>query len=556
MSKNSWLKNTSANLIKILLIVAFWEAAIMFALSKLDLPSTFIAAVVDTITLATFSGVSIIFLIIRPEQQQHQKEMIESINFLGQELRAVGEIGIISAADLDGKIIYANDNFCKISGYAREELIGKDHRIINSGLHSKELFNKMWVNLKAGKAWQGKLRNVEKNGEFYWIHTYITPIYNNDGEIYKYLSFGFDITKDKAIEESFEQEKIKSVHLGRLSAIGEMAAGVAHEINNPLTVINGLLSLIDRKLKGQNLEQEIPKLQEIILKAQGQVFRTAKIVQGLREFSRSSDNLPFEMVSSKKILNAVGDLCSEKMYRQGVHLEIHDNGTDFQCNPIQIEQVLVNLINNSVDAIANLEERWVKIESISDGNFLEISVTDSGAGISKEAALNIMQPFFTTKEIGKGTGLGLSISFGIIKQHGGILYFDSLSKNTRFVIQVPLEEKSLINLIDFDDEIKKHEEWRIKIMNYLAKPNGRWEYEKVETSNYVNMEKWIERIEPRFKNNSHFIELKDSYVEFNKYLSEVVQTGSEKREHILKPGSEYDNRSKRFIAALQEFYTI
>jgi PAS domain S-box-containing protein len=210
MGRKTWLKNTSTNLLKILLIVASWEALLMYALSKTHLKSPILETIIDTSLLAILTGLSVIFIIIRPEQNRIAKEHSESLNFLDQELRAVSDIGIVSAADLDGKIIFANDNFCNISGYARRELIGHDHRMVNSGLHSKEFFNQMWANLKIGKAWQGKLRNVKKNGEFYWVHAYITPIYNNQGEIYKYVSFRFDITNDKLIEDSYELEKVKS----------------------------------------------------------------------------------------------------------------------------------------------------------------------------------------------------------------------------------------------------------------------------------------------------------------------------------------------------------
>lgn len=553
MDTKSLLQNTTKNLLKILIIVACWEALIMFVLSKLHITSALLEATIDTCFLALLSGITIIIFIIRPEQKRLEKEHADSINFLGQELRAVGEIGIVSAADLDGKIIYANENFCNISGYTKEELLGKDHRVINSGLHSKDVFKKMWENLKSGIAWQGQLRNVKKNGEFYWVHAYITPIYNGEGKIYKYVSFRFDITKDKELEESYEQEKVKSIHLSRLSAIGEMAAGVAHEINNPLTVINGLLSLLDRKLKVQNLADEIPKLQEIIIKAQIQVFRTAKIVHGLREFSRSGDNLPFELISSRKILDTVADLCSEKLFRQGVRLEIHDQGTEFKCNQVQIEQVLVNLITNAVDAIANLQDRWIKVEANSDGKFLEFSVIDSGAGLSEETASKIMQPFYTTKEVGKGTGLGLSISFGIIKQHGGVLYPDSQSKNTRFVIQVPIDEKALINLIDFNNEINKHHEWQKKILHHLDNPSADPDFEKERLESYNTVAKWIERIEPRFKNDLKFIEVKDAYQEFYKYISEISITIKENHNYNLGHGSEYDKRSNRLVTALQSF---
>jgi PAS domain S-box-containing protein len=550
-------KETSIHLLKILLIVAAWEAVIMYSLSFIKFDSFFLEATTDTFFLAFLSGITIIFLVFMPEKKKAEKEMADSVNFLGQEFRAVGEIGIISTCDLDGKIIYVNDNFCKLSGYSRKELLGQDHRIMNSDFHSKDFFKEMWLQLQAGKPWQGQIRNVKKNGDIYWVHSYNTPIVNNKGKICKYLSFRLDITNEKKIEDSLEQEILQSIHLSRLSAIGEMAAGVAHEINNPLAIISGLLSITKRKLQGQLLTEDVKKIQEIISKVQGQVVRTAKITNSLREFSRGGDQSSFEETSTHKVLETVSELCYEKLVKNNVRLDVLDDGIKFQCNQIQVEQVLVNLISNSIDAIRDLDNRWIKIDVSSNNNFLEMSVTDSGTGISKDVAKNIMQPFYTTKAVGKGTGLGLSISFGIIKQHGGTLYPDTVAKNTRFVIQLPLHAISLVNLINYDQEIDKHLELRQKILIYISNPSSDLDYEKSRADYNGIIEKWIERIEPRFKNEQNFIELKASYLEFYNYAGDIIRmaTNQETR-HSLEDGSEYDNRSKRFISALLNFKVL
>jgi PAS domain S-box-containing protein len=366
------------------------------------------------------------------------KNKLKSLFLLEQELDAIDNVSIISTSDLSGKITFANKYFCQISGYSKDELMNKDHRILNSGFHPKSYFINMWQTLSSGKTWQGKICNKKKNGEIYWVDSYIVPIFDSFGKPKLYISFRFDITAEKIAEEALEQEKFKMIHLSRLSAIGEMSGGIAHEINNPLTIVKSSLQLMAKKLQMDNQLEEIPKVLESIEKAQSQISRISKIVNGLREFSRSGDKLQNEKVTSLKILESVTDLCFEKLKKQNVNLETTKNEIEFECNIVQIEQVLVNLINNSIDAISPLAEKWIKVEATVIGNNLEFYIIDSGNGITEEMAQKIMQPFFTTKEVGKGTGLGLSISRGILEKHGGELFPDTQSKNTRFVIRLPL----------------------------------------------------------------------------------------------------------------------
>ncbi len=424
---------SNLNLLIVGFIIAIFQGLLGYILSKLQFKIPFIDGSfgVVIISLITSFGIwSIVFIPI--------KNKLKSLFLMEQELEAIDNISIISASDLSGKITFANKNFCQISGYSKDELLHKDHRILSSGFHSKSFFKNMWQTISSGKTWQGKICNKKKNGEIYWVDSYIVPIFDSLGKPKLYISFRFDITAEKIAEEALEQEKFKMIHLSRLSAIGEMSGGIAHEINNPLTIVKSSLQLIAKKLQVENQLGEIPKVLESIEKAQSQISRISKIVNGLREFSRTGDKLQNEKVTTLKIIESVTDLCFEKLKKQNVNLEITTSEIEFECNIVQIEQVLVNLINNSIDAISHLTEKWIKVEATVIGNNLEFYIIDSGNGITDEMAQKIMQPFFTTKDVGKGTGLGLSISRGILEKHGGELFPDTQSKNTRFVIRLPL----------------------------------------------------------------------------------------------------------------------
>lgn len=352
---------------------------------------------------------------------------------------------IISGTDARGVINYVNDRFCEISGYSREELIGKTHRLVNSGLHSKDFFAGMWSAIGSGKIWHGEIQNRKKNGEIYWVSSYIVPIVDEKGVTQRFISFRTDITKEKREHAELEAERIRTIHLGRLTSLGEMASNVAHEINNPLTVISGSLDMIRAKLGRLKDHPETSDFTQAHLQANieraeralKQVERITKIVHGLKRFSRNDETTERNRVPLQEIYRSVSELCSERLRKNHVQLRLQPTDISVECNSIQIEQVLVNLISNSIDEIKSRQERWIEISSLQTDNHIEIRVTDSGGGIPPEIAKRLVEPFFTTKDAGHGTGLGLSIARTIIQQHGGNFYYDPSCVNTCFVICLP-----------------------------------------------------------------------------------------------------------------------
>lgn len=242
-------------------------------------------------------------------------------------------------------------------------------------------------------------------------------------------------------QQLFEAEA-KLVNAAKMSALGEMAGGIAHEINTPL----GVITLISSQL--QELLQEEPLEREFIMKLLGNIEKTARkigeIVQGLRSFSRDSSKDNFEARSLREIFENTLSLCREKFKNAGVNF-IQEPCSELlmiDCRSTQISQVILNLLNNSCDAIEKQSERWVKLSAQSNETSVKIKVVDSGSGIPKETADKLFQPFFTTKGIGKGTGLGLSISKGLVESHGGSISVDTESMNTCFIVELPLKQSA------------------------------------------------------------------------------------------------------------------
>lgn len=258
------------------------------------------------------------------------------------------------------------------------------------------------------------------------------------------LSFvGFALLRFRQESVRQEQQNMILINSAKMSSLGEMASGVAHEINNPLAIIAGHAESMTRYFeKGQLQESDIKALGTKIEKIQNSVNRIAKIVRGLRNFSRSGDRDPLAKVGIQKIITSVLDLSAEKFKSSGVQVITGEiPAVSIRARETQIEQILINLLNNAYDAILGQANPWIKIDFKTNNSRIAIEITDSGPGIPDSLKEKIMIPFFTTKEIGKGTGLGLSISKGIAEEHSGRLQLNEKSPNTCFVLELPILEE-------------------------------------------------------------------------------------------------------------------
>ena len=242
------------------------------------------------------------------------------------------------------------------------------------------------------------------------------------------------------------EQRIKLEYTSKMSTLGEMAGGIAHEINNPMTVISATNRVLRKSVdKGITDPLFYAKYFDEIDKT---VTRVTKIITGLRVVSRDGSNENFRNEKIFDILTDVVSLCGEKFKNNGVDLKINLEDevyqSQIQCGRIQLSQVFLNLLGNAYDAIESLPEKWIMVECKALEGKLELRISDSGAGIPKEIQEKILQPFFTTKEVGKGTGLGLSISNSIVKNHNGEFVIDNECKNTCFVLTFPLVDSDAL----------------------------------------------------------------------------------------------------------------
>lgn len=236
-------------------------------------------------------------------------------------------------------------------------------------------------------------------------------------------------------QEQLEKQRQQAIQASKLSSLGEMAGGIAHEINNPLTIISALAARTKKNLQDESIsiEKSVENVERII----STVDRIAKIIRGLRSFSRDSNGDAFNYKKISEIVEMTLELCQERLKDEGIDLRLERiPDIEIKCREVQVVQVLVNLLNNSLDAVAELPEKWIEISVREQKTKVEIVITDSGHGIDMSIVEKMMVPFYTTKEIGRGTGLGLSISKGIIESHHGKFYYQLNKGHTSFVIEL------------------------------------------------------------------------------------------------------------------------
>ena len=339
----------------------------------------------------------------------------------------------IQITDAGGRMIYVNPAFEKASGYTKEELIGYNPNIISSGKYTKEFWGNVWETITAGKVWNGEIENRKKNGDLFYTQLLISPIIDGDGKVVGFLGSHRDITKQRQLEQQL-------MHSQKMESIGTLAAGIAHEVGNPLTSISSIVQVLLRTTSDAFFKDKLSLVQS-------QVHRITKIIRDLVDFSRPSNYQiqPTDLV--KSVTEAVeivkmGKKAKEVTFITSVHHQI----PLLSLVPDQISQVFINILLNAVDA---MDGRKGTVETVidRDDKHVSVNITDSGSGIAPENMSKIFTPFFTTKRIGDGTGLGLWVSYGIIESFGGDITVESRrGQGTTFCVMLPLNAKEYQNV--------------------------------------------------------------------------------------------------------------
>lgn len=341
--------------------------------------------------------------------------------------------------DTEGVLLYVNPTFERVTGYSRDEVLGKKLNMLNSGKQDKAFYQDLWKTISSGQVWHGRFINKRKDGTLYTDDATISPVRDESGTIVSYVGVQRDVTRELQLEDQYRQAQ-------KMEAVGLLAGGIAHDFNNLLTVINGFAEMIQFELPADHLH-----LQKLASRVRYSGTRAAALVQQLLAFSRREFVEP-KVLNLNKVVTDISRML-ERLIEEHIVLrtEFVPDLWPVRADAHQIEQIIVNLTVNARDAMPDgglltieTENKVIDDDYTADhlglkpGAYVLLTVSDTGIGMTDEVKQHLFEPFFTTKEQGQGTGLGLATVFGIVKQcQGAIFVYSEPGKGASFKIYFP-----------------------------------------------------------------------------------------------------------------------
>lgn len=363
---------------------------------------------------------------------------------------------IVAVTDRKGNITYVNDKFCSISGYSEKELLGQNHRILNSQHHPESFFYDLWHTISKGGVWHGEICNKAKDGHQYWLETTIAPTFNTQGRINHYIAIRTDITSNKKNEQKLIQSQ-------KMEALGQFTVGVVHDFNNILSIILSNIELV------QILSKDDPQIAKQIDTALVGLNRGIALTKKLLGFS--ANKAVYAEVLSINALLKREELDIRNTLPPSLQME-YKLDTDLwaiKADPNDLENAILNLTLNARDAMPDggkikistynttLDNSTANGEFMNSvGDYAVISVSDNGHGMSEGVKQRILEPFFTTKTSSKGTGLGLSMVHGFIERSEGLLTIQTTEgRGTDISLLLPKTDEELITTSHSDLKLKR-----------------------------------------------------------------------------------------------------
>ena len=314
----------------------------------------------------------------------------DSLRLLEEIRYALDQAAIVAVTDQRGVISYVNDKFCEISGYSRDELLGQDHRIINSAYHPKEFIRELWRTIARGQVWRGELRNRAKSGSIYWVDTTIVPLLNAEGKPRQYLAIRSDITDRKAMEQRLADQ-------AALAQLGEFAAVVAHEVRNPLAGVKGSLQILQSRPATEPDDRRI--IEAMIARLDSLNAKVEDILRFARPRSPKIERVDVRAVAIDAIASAEAATTATCP-----GITVPAATAQAQADREMLRAVLLNLLMNACQSGSTAP---IEMAISAENGVCRVDVLDRGSGFGDADPERLFQAFHTTKK--SGTGLGLAI---------------------------------------------------------------------------------------------------------------------------------------------------
>jgi PAS domain S-box-containing protein len=350
---------------------------------------------------------------------------------------ALDQSAIVAITDRAGKIIHVNDKFCQISKYSRDELLGQNHRIINSGYHSKQFFIDLWQAISSGKIWEGEIRNRAKDGTYYWVNTTIVPFLDHSGAPYEYVAIRYEITQRKMAEEQLKH------YADRLEAsnreLQDFASVAAHDLQEPLRKIQTFSDRLRTKYRDALVEEARDYLDRV----QTSASRMQTLIEDLLTFSRiTTKGMPFVPTDLGRVAREVLSDLEVRIEQTGAKVVVEKLPT-IDADPSQMRQLFQNLIANALKFHKKGEVPEVTVGAeVRDGECV-LRVADRGIGFDEkylDRIFTIFQRLHGRSEY-EGTGVGLAVCRRIVERHHGKITAESrLGEGATFVVCLPVAQ--------------------------------------------------------------------------------------------------------------------
>ncbi len=371
--------------------------------------------------------------------------------------KALDSFAIVAETDAQGRIIYVNDQFCTVSKYLREELIGKDHRdVVNSGYHPKEFWTQLWETISQGRVWRGDIRNRAKDGSIYWVDATIVPLLGSAGKPEKYLSIRAVITERKQAEAALAVAVSQLQGLARLK--DEWISTVSHELKTPLAITREGISLMLDEVVGPTTTKQ----KKVLITAQSNIDRLARMINDLLDMSKLEAGkiaLKRDRVDLAARVKEVLETFESRANAKGIALvaDVPAQGASVYADADKLTQVLTNLVSN---ALKFTEQGQITLSIREYPDDVICTVEDSGKGIAKEDLPKVFSKFQQFDRVvgagEQGTGLGLSIAKGLIELHGGVIQVESeVNKGATFTFTLPKYSMETLLEEDVTDGIQE-----------------------------------------------------------------------------------------------------
>lgn len=324
----------------------------------------------------------------------------QSLSRLEELEYAIDQAAIVAATDQTGRITYVNEKFCNISGYLHEELMGQDHRLINSGHHPKEFIQDLWRTIARGRVWRGELRNRARDGTHYWVDTTIVPFLDDRGKPRQYLAIRSDITQRKEAETRLAEQ-------GALAQLGQLAAVVAHEVRNPLAGVRGTLQVLRSRAAADAADRTV--MDAMIARIDVLNAKVDDILRFAKPRSPVMESIDLRAVLHDAIASArasAGSSCPEVLAPAG--------SVTIRADREMLRDALLNLVLNACQSSSTSP---IEVSVTKDGGNCRIDIADRGVGFGAVDPERLFEAFHTTKK--SGTGLGLAIVRRLVTLQGG-----------------------------------------------------------------------------------------------------------------------------------------